>query len=94
MAGTVIMREGGYKIGNISSFTVSTVAVAFADNGTYHLHNTGSGTIYMGVLSTIGPATASWNIDAGEKTGPFYLTPATYFIASAANTLKYFQYLY
>jgi len=94
MAGTVINREGGYKINNITSLTVSTVVTSFPYNGTFHLHNTGSGTIYMGQASTIGAATGTWNIDAGEKTGPLYLTTGTYFIASAANILKYFQYSY
>jgi len=94
MAGTVLTRECGYKMGNISSLTVSTVVTSFPYNGTFGLHNTGSGTIYMGNSTGIGASTSSWNIDAGEKTWPVYLTTGTYFIASAANTLKYFQYMY
>ena len=90
----MIVREGGYVIGNVSSITVSTVATSFPYNGTFHLHNAGSGIIYMGNDSTIGAATGSWNLTTGEKSGPFALTTGTYFIASAAQTLKYFQYIY
>lgn len=90
----MLIREEGYKIGNVTSMTVSTVATTFPYNGTFHLHNVGSGIIYMGNESTLGSATGSWNIDVGEKTGPFYLTTGIYFIATAAQTLKYMQYIY
>jgi len=90
----MLVREEGYKIGNISSITVSTVATAFPYNGTFQLHNTGSGTIYMGQSTSIGAATSTWNIGAGEKEGPYYLTTDTYLIASAAQILKYFQYIF
>jgi hypothetical protein len=89
-----IVREGGYKYGNISSMTVSTVATTFSYNGTFDLHNVGSSTIYMGNASTLGSGTGSWNIDAGEKVGPLYLTTGSWFLASSANQLKFAQYIY
>jgi hypothetical protein len=90
----MLYQEDGYKIGTVTSMTVSTVATTFPYNGTFQLHNTGSGTIYMGIASTLGASTGSWNIGAGEKEGPYYLTTGTWLLASAANVLKYFQYIY
>jgi hypothetical protein len=89
-----IIREGGYKIGTVTSLTVSTVATTFPYNGTFQLNNVGTGIIYMGLNSSIGPSTGTWDIGAGEKEGPYYLTTGHWFIASAAQTLKFFQYIY
>jgi hypothetical protein len=89
-----LFREDGYKFGNISSMTVSTVVTSFPANGVFHLHNAGTGTIYMGQATTIGASTGTWNLGAGEKEGPYSLTTGTYFIASAAQTLKFFEYIY
>jgi hypothetical protein len=89
-----IVREGGYKIGNVTSMTVSTVATTFPYNGTFQLHNIGTGVIYMGIASTLGSGTGSWDIGAGEKEGPYYLTTGSWFLASAAQPLKFFQYIY
>jgi hypothetical protein len=89
-----IFREGGYKFGTVTSMTVSTVATTFPYNGTFQLHNAGTGTVYMGIASTLGSGTGSWDIGAGEKIGPLHLTTGNWFLASAARTLKFFQYIY
>jgi hypothetical protein len=89
-----IFREGGYKFGTVTSMTVSTVATTFPYNGAFQLHNAGTGTVYMGIASTLGSGTGSWDIGAGEKIGPLHLTTGNWFLASAAQPLKFFQYLY
>jgi len=89
-----IFREGGYKFGTVTSMTVSTVATTFPYNGTFQLHNAGTGTVYMGIASTLGSGTGSWDIGAGEKIGPLHLTTGNWFLASAAQPLKFFQYIY
>jgi len=86
-----IFKEDGYSFNTVTSMTVSTVATTFPYNGTFHLHNAGTGTIYMGIASTLGSGTGSWDIGTGEKMGPLHLTTGIWFIASAAQTMKYLQ---
>lgn len=90
-----LFREEGYEIGNVTSLTVSTVATNIPFNGTFHLHNAGTGVIYMGISSTLGSATGSWILATSEKMGPINISSAnTYFLGSAAQILNFFQYIY
>ncbi len=89
-----LFREEGYKMGNVTSMAVSTVATTFPYNGTFHLHNAGTGVIYMGDTSTLGSGTGSWILATSEKLGPVNLNTGSYFLASAAQILNFFQYIY
>jgi hypothetical protein len=86
-----LIKEDGYSFNLVSSMTVSTVATTFPYNGTFHIHNAGTGLIYMGLSSALTSGTGSWDIGTGEKIGPLHLTTGTWFLASAAQPLKYLQ---